>query len=47
MSWLIPENDLDPQQDGFTKKLKTGQNPFLIEGFPGSGKSVLLTYAAL
>lgn len=48
MSIMPTEEDLDPQQNEFLKKLKSnnfvGFNSW-IKGFPGSGKSVLLVYA--
>ena len=46
MKWLIPENELDPQQREFRAELLSDNlsNKF-IEGFPGSGKTILLLYA--
>lgn len=46
MKWLIAENELDVQQRAFLDSLFTDKdsNRF-IEGFPGSGKTILLLYA--
>lgn len=46
MKWLIPENELDVQQRAFLDSLFTDKNSNrFIEGFPGSGKTILLLYA--
>lgn len=47
MKWLVPENELDVEQHDFLTSLEyyKNQNRW-IDGFPGSGKSVLLLYAA-
>lgn len=46
MPWLIPENELDVQQRAFLDSLFTDRNSNrFIEGFPGSGKTILLLYA--
>ncbi len=44
MSWIVPENKLDPQQQDFIDKMNFEQKNIWIKGFPGSGKSVLLAY---
>jgi superfamily I DNA/RNA helicase len=46
MNWLPPENELDVQQREFLNSLFTNQDNLWIQGFPGSGKTVLLLYAA-
>ncbi len=47
MSWLPRENKLSPEQKSVIRKItETLENSF-VEGFPGTGKSVILTYAAL
>lgn len=46
MNWLPPENELDVQQRDFLGSLFKNQDNLWIQGFPGSGKTVLLLYAA-
>lgn len=46
MNWLIAENELDPQQRDFLDTLVINGTHKWIEGFPGSGKTILLLYAA-
>lgn len=46
MNWLIPENELDIQQREFLDSLFTNNSQKLVDGFPGSGKTILLLYAA-
>lgn len=46
MNWLIPENELDREQRKFLESLITQDENEQIVGFPGSGKSILLLYAA-
>lgn len=46
MNWLIPENELDREQRKFLERLITQTDNEHIEGFPGSGKTILLLYAA-
>lgn len=46
MKWLIPENEIDIQQREFLDSLITNTNQKLIDGFPGSGKTILLLFAA-
>ena len=46
MAWIIPsENMLDTQQREFVENMRNMRNSY-IKGFAGSGKSVLLAYAA-
>ena len=45
MGWFIPENKLDPQQNGFLERKNIDTGNYWIKGFPGSGKSVLLAYS--
>ena len=47
MNWLIPENELDREQRKFLGDFITRKDNELIIGFPGSGKTMLLYYAAL
>ncbi len=44
MSWIIPEDLLDPQQKEFIERRILPKENLWIKGFPGSGKSVLLAY---
>lgn len=44
MSWIIPENKLDPQQRNFIDNVDINRKNVWIKGFPGSGKSVLLAH---
>ena len=46
MKWLIPENELDKEQRVFLDRIITQSDNEHIVGFPGSGKSILLLYAA-
>ena len=46
MKWLVPENELDRDQRDFINSLAQNKNNRWIEGFPGSGKTILLLYAA-
>lgn len=46
MAWLVPENKLDPQQREFLDNVDIEHENKWIEGFAGSGKSVLLAYTA-
>ena len=47
MNWLIPENELDREQRNFLNEFINRSDNELIIGFPGSGKTMLLYYAAL
>lgn len=47
MNWLIPENELDREQRKFLNEFMNRSDNELILGFPGSGKTMLLYYAAL
>lgn len=47
MNWLIPENELDREQRKFLSEFINRSDNELIIGFPGSGKTMLLYYAAL
>lgn len=46
MKWLPGENDLVKEQSDFRKMVWTESGNVYISGFPGSGKSVCLLYAA-
>lgn len=46
MNWLIPENELDREQRAILDAILTQKGNIQIVGFPGSGKTVLLLYAA-
>lgn len=46
MNWLIAENELDLEQRDFLDKLLTSSSNLWIQGFPGSGKTILLLYSA-
>ena len=46
MKWLVPENELDRDQRDSIKSLSQNKSNRWVEGFPGSGKTVLLLYAA-
>ena len=46
MNWLIPENELDREQRKILDAIMTQKGNIQIVGFPGSGKTVLLLYAA-
>lgn len=46
MNWLIAENELDLEQREFLDKLLTSSGNLWIQGFPGSGKTILLLYSA-
>ena len=46
MKWLVPENELDRDQRDFINSLAQNKSNRWVEGFPGSGKTVLLLYAA-
>lgn len=47
MNWLIPENELDREQRTFLNEFINREDNEWIIGFPGSGKTMLLYYAAL
>ncbi len=47
MNWLIPENELDREQRKFLAEFIERNDNEMIIGFPGSGKTMLLFYAAL
>lgn len=47
MSWLIAENELDIEQRDFLDKLIKSSNNHWIQGFPGSGKTIMLLYSAI
>ena len=47
MNWLIPQNELDREQRRFLDEFINRSDNELIVGFPGSGKTMLLYYAAL
>ena len=47
MNWLVPENELDREQRKFLNEFINRNDNELIIGFPGSGKTMLLYYAAL
>lgn len=47
MNWLIPENELDREQRSFLNEFVNRNDNEMIIGFPGSGKTMLLYYAAL
>ena len=47
MNWLIPQNELDKEQRRFLDEFINRSDNELIVGFPGSGKTMLLYYAAL
>lgn len=47
MNWLVPENELDKEQRRFLGEFINRNDNELILGFPGSGKTMLLYYAAL
>ncbi|MDW8159211.1 MAG: 3'-5' exonuclease [Bacteroidia bacterium] len=44
MPWMISEDQLDPDQKEFINNELRKQGNIWIQGFPGSGKSVLLVY---
>lgn len=46
MKWLVPENELDREQRKFLDTIMTNNDNEVIVGFPGSGKTILLLYAA-
>lgn len=46
MNWLTAENELDVEQREFLKNLLNDDENRWIKGFPGSGKTILLLYAA-
>ena len=46
MNWLIAENELDLEQRDFLDKLLKSSGNLWIQGFPGSGKTILLLYSA-
>ena len=47
MNWLVPENELDREQRKFLNEFINRNDNELIIGFPGSGETMLLYYAAL
>lgn len=47
MNWLIPQNELDKEQRRFLDEFINRSDNELVVGFPGSGKTMLLYYAAL
>ena len=47
MNWLIPQNELDREQRRFLDEFINRSDNELVIGFPGSGKTMLLYYAAL
>ena len=47
MNWLIPQNELDKEQRRFLDEFINRNDNELVVGFPGSGKTMLLYYAAL
>lgn len=47
MNWLIPQNELDREQRRFLDEFINRNDNELVIGFPGSGKTMLLYYAAL
>lgn len=46
MAWFVPQNKLDPQQRQFVNNVDIDRGNKWIEGFAGSGKSVLLAHTA-
>lgn len=46
MKWLVPENELDREQRNFLESILKDNKNEAIVGFPGSGKTILLLYAA-
>ena len=47
MNWLIPQNELDKEQRRFLDEFINRSDNEMVVGFPGSGKTMLLYYAAL
>ena len=47
MNWLISQNELDKEQRRFLDEFINRSDNELVVGFPGSGKTMLLYYAAL
>lgn len=47
MNWLIPQNELDKEQRRFLDAFINRSDNEMVVGFPGSGKTMLLYYAAL
>lgn len=47
MNWLIPQNELDREQRRFLDEFINRSDNEMVVGFPGSGKTMLLYYAAL
>ena len=47
MNWLITENELDREQRKFLSEFMNRNTNECILGFPGSGKTILLYYAAI
>ena len=45
MSWLIPDYKLDFSQLEILKKIEESNDSFLIKGYAGSGKTILLVYS--
>ena len=43
--WLVPHQDLDPDQKAFLDKIAMDEGNYWINGFAGTGKSILLLYA--
>ena len=44
--WLPPENELEQEQRAFRNRVWAENGNVYVSGFPGSGKSVCLLYAA-
>ena len=45
MGWLIPDNKLDSSQLEFLRKIEESNDNFLITGYAGCGKTILLVYS--
>jgi len=45
MNWLIADNELDHEQREFLDNLLKSSNNLWIQGFPGSGKTILLLFS--
>lgn len=47
MAWMVPETRLDPEQREFLRRFSASQKNLWIQGFAGSGKSVLLVHSLI
>ena len=47
MRWLVDPNELDNEQTAILDSICKGDGNILVNGFPGSGKTVLMVYSVV